>query len=57
LLLLTANIYEIILGVLVIAGLFAVRKYLAKCETCIRFERLVASGEIKPEKKGEENGN
>jgi len=57
LLLLTTNIYEIILGVLAIAGLFAVRKYLAKCETCIRFERLVASGEIKPEKKGEENGN
>jgi len=57
LLLLTTNIYEIILGVLAIAGLFAVRKYLAKCETYIRFERLVASGEIKPEKKGEENGN
>ncbi|MBU1600193.1 hypothetical protein KKG61_08865 [bacterium] len=50
LLLLTTGIYDIILGVVAIAGLFAVRKYLVKCETCLRFERLVTSGEIKPEK-------
>ncbi|MFH1859527.1 MAG: hypothetical protein ABH870_00695, partial [bacterium] len=53
LLLLTTGIYDIILGVVALAGLFAVRKYLVKCEGCLSFERLVAGGEInyKEEKK------
>ena len=57
LLLLTTGIYEIAIGVVAIAGLFAIRKYLTKCETCIRFERLITSGEIKPEKEDEGKGN
>ncbi|MBI4753205.1 hypothetical protein HY793_02375 [Candidatus Desantisbacteria bacterium] len=47
LLLLATGIYEIMLGVLAIAGLFAIRKYLIKCEGCLNFERLCASGEVK----------
>ena len=53
LLLTTTGIYEIMLGVVAITGLFAIRKYLSKCETCLRFERLIASGEAKKEKEDE----
>ncbi len=54
LLFLTTGIYEIILGVVSIAGLFAVRKYLIKCKGCINFERLVASGNVKSEEDDNE---
>ena len=54
LLLSTTEIYDIILGVFAIAGLFAVRKYLVKCEGCLSFERLVASGEANYEKEKKE---
>ena len=53
LLLTSTEIYEIMVGVFAIAGLFAVRKYLSKCETCLQFERLIASGEVKLEKEDE----
>lgn len=50
LLLSTTGIYEVMLGVVAIAGLFATRKYLVKCDGCLIFERLVTSGDVKPEK-------
>ncbi len=53
LLLTTIGIYEIMLGVAAIAGLFAIRKYLSKCETCLQFERLITSGEVRLEKEDE----
>ncbi|MFH1097419.1 MAG: hypothetical protein V1749_07970 [Candidatus Desantisbacteria bacterium] len=53
LLLSTTGIYDIAIGVLAIAGLFSVRKYLIKCDGCLSFERLVAGGEVKTE-RGEE---
>ena len=51
LLIITSTTYDLLLGVGVIAGLFVIRKYLVKCEDCLRFERLVHSGEIKQDKK------
>lgn len=40
-LLLTTTHYELLIGVVVIAGLFAIRKYLITCKDCRRFEALV----------------
>ncbi len=54
LLLLTTGIYDIVLGVVALAGLFAIRKYLVKCRECLTFERLVTSGEVKIEKEDKE---
>lgn len=40
-LLLATTHYELLIGVVVIAGLFAIRKYLITCKDCLRFEALV----------------
>ncbi|MBU2599610.1 hypothetical protein KJ849_03425 [bacterium] len=53
LLLMIPNTYELIIWVLAVGALFAIRKYLTKCEGCLKFERLILTGEIRQDKKDE----
>ncbi|MBU0899409.1 hypothetical protein KKB54_01120, partial [bacterium] len=53
LLLMIPNTYELIIWVLAVGALFAIRKYLTKCEGCLKFERLTLTGEIRQDKKDE----